>query len=196
MREQFTFYRSYFESIQCLQKKDDRLSAYEAIASYALNGEEKDMTDSAKALFILIKPLLDSASRKSQGGKNSTSKAEDTDKISASNGEDTDNNIKNKKKNKVKNYMLESNTRTRFVPPTEEEAAAYYDEHGFTFGLEKWFARYESNGWKVGRDKMKDWKASMRYWQTLESKDAKPDGKVLTFYDVAEEMKAGDVLDF
>ena len=55
------------------------------------------------------------------------------------------------------------------IPPEHDEAAAYYAEKGFTFGLDKWFAKYEANGWRVGRDKMKSWKGSMRYWQSLEN---------------------------
>ena len=57
---------------------------------------------------------------------------------------------------------------TRFAPPTQEEAKAYYAEIGATFGLDAWFAYYEQNGWTVGKGKMKDWKASMRYWQSKE----------------------------
>ena len=69
----------------------------------------------------------------------------------------------------------ESVTRTRktAIPPDHDEAEAYYAEKGFTFGLEKWFAKYDANGWRVGRDKMKDWKASMRYWQQLENENPK-----------------------
>ena len=67
-----------------------------------------------------------------------------------------------------------THTRTReTIPPRREDAEAYYAEKGFTFGLDKWFAKYESNGWRVGRDRMKDWQASMRYWQTLEAPQPK-----------------------
>jgi hypothetical protein len=42
-------------------------------------------------------------------------------------------------------------------------------EYGKTIGLSvtestKCFDYYQSNGWKVGRNPMKDWKASMRNW--------------------------------
>ena len=62
---------------------------------------------------------------------------------------------------------VETRTRTK-IPPDKKEAEEYYAEQHFTFGLDKWYAKYESNGWMVGRGKMKDWKASMRYWQSLE----------------------------
>jgi len=63
----------------------------------------------------------------------------------------------------------------RFAPPTPEEAKAYYAEIKATFSLDAWFAYYEQNGWVVGRGKMKDWKASMRYWQSKE-KPNRPKG--------------------
>jgi hypothetical protein len=30
---------------------------------------------------------------------------------------------------------------------------------------ERFFAYYESNGWKVGRNAMKDWRAAVRTWE-------------------------------
>ena len=52
-RGQFTFYRSYWEAIKGLKKKEDRLSALEAICAYALDEEERPMTDVASGMFIL-----------------------------------------------------------------------------------------------------------------------------------------------
>lgn len=68
-REQFTFYRSFWEAAKRL-KKTDRLSALEAICTYALDGDEPTMTDAASGVFVLVKPYLDSAARKAQGAKN------------------------------------------------------------------------------------------------------------------------------
>lgn len=57
--------------------------------------------------------------------------------------------------------------RTRFTPPTCEQVAAYAKEHGYTnFSAERFMAYYESNGWKVGRNPMKDWRAACRNWAT------------------------------
>lgn len=54
--------------------------------------------------------------------------------------------------------------RKRFSPPTIEEVEAYIKENGYSVNAEKWYSHYESNGWYVGKNKMKDWKASVRYW--------------------------------
>lgn len=67
-RGQFTFFRSYWEALQTLPKKE-RLAAYEAICDYALNGTEQEMTGSAATAFILIKPTLDSGRKRAASGK-------------------------------------------------------------------------------------------------------------------------------
>lgn len=67
-RGQFTFYRSYWQALQNLPKKE-RLAAYEAICDYALNGEEHALTGAAATAFILIRPTLDSGRKKAANGK-------------------------------------------------------------------------------------------------------------------------------
>lgn len=55
--------------------------------------------------------------------------------------------------------------RTRFVPPTPEEVQAYFIENGGThIQAVRFKAHYDSNGWKVGKNPMKDWKAAARNW--------------------------------
>jgi len=58
--------------------------------------------------------------------------------------------------------------KTAFVKPTVVEIYEYAceklsndDALKFT---EKFHAHYEANGWKVGRNAMKDWKAAVRKW--------------------------------
>lgn len=68
-REQFTFYRSFYKAIKRLKRKEDRLSAYESIITYALDGEELPMTDVAESIFELVRPVLDSASKRATSGK-------------------------------------------------------------------------------------------------------------------------------
>lgn len=53
----------------------------------------------------------------------------------------------------------------RFTPPTLEEVKAYCQERKNNVDAERWFDYYSANGWKVGRNGMKDWKATVRYWE-------------------------------
>ena len=74
-RQQFTFYRSYFRAIKLLPKKE-REPVFMAICAYALDGEEPKLSDTAAAVFELVRPTLDTAARKAENGKRGGSKAE------------------------------------------------------------------------------------------------------------------------
>ena len=52
-----------------------------------------------------------------------------------------------------------------FVKPSIVEIKTYMIEIGMTDVSEKWFDYYESNGWLVGKNKMKNWKAAIRTWK-------------------------------
>lgn len=70
--------------------------------------------------------------------------------------------------------------RSRFVPPSVEEVAAYCNERGYTgVDPERFVDYYTSNGWKVGRNPMKDWKAAVRSWNGKEHTNGKAESKPL-----------------
>lgn len=85
-RSQFTFYRSYWEAIQMLPKKE-RLAVYEAISAYALNGSAPALSGAAATVFILVKPTLDTGRRKAEIGKKGGSKAKANGKQDGSKAE-------------------------------------------------------------------------------------------------------------
>ena len=57
----------------------------------------------------------------------------------------------------------------RFVPPTLEEVTAYCKERGNNINPARFISFYESKGWLVGKNKMKDWKACIRTWEQRDS---------------------------
>jgi hypothetical protein len=63
----------------------------------------------------------------------------------------------------------ESNTNARvkktFVKPTLDEVTAYCRERANRVDPSAWLAHYEANGWKIGRNPMKDWRAAVRTWE-------------------------------
>lgn len=73
------------------------------------------------------------------------------------NNDNNDNNVNN-------------NISSRFTPPTLEEVRAYCLERKNKVDCEKWYDFYESKGWFVGKNKMKNWKAAVRTWEK-EDKD-------------------------
>lgn len=52
-----------------------------------------------------------------------------------------------------------------FSPPTLQDIREYCIERNNTVDPETFFDFYESKGWMVGKNKMKDWKAAVRTWE-------------------------------
>lgn len=63
----------------------------------------------------------------------------------------------------------------RFTPPTVEEVAQYCFERMSPVDPQRFVDYYTSNGWMVGKNKMKDWKAAVRTWE--QKTPAKPNAR-------------------
>lgn len=63
-----------------------------------------------------------------------------------------------------------NNGTKRFQKPTLEEVKEYCSERNNNVDAERWYDYYSANGWKVGKNTMKDWKASVRTWERQEKK--------------------------
>ena len=61
----------------------------------------------------------------------------------------------------------------RFTKPTLAEVQAYCNERNNNVDADHFYDYYEANGWKVGKNSMKDWKASVRTWER-NGYDSKP----------------------
>lgn len=55
--------------------------------------------------------------------------------------------------------------RKRFEKPTLSQITQYCLERNNNVNAEQFYDYYESNGWKVGKNAMKDWKAAVRTWE-------------------------------
>lgn len=58
--------------------------------------------------------------------------------------------------------------RTAFRKPSLDEIRAYCSERGNKVDPEAFINFYESNGWRIGKNPMKDWKAAVRTWEQRE----------------------------
>lgn len=54
--------------------------------------------------------------------------------------------------------------RKRFVKPAISDIEQYCSEKNISINAQQFIDYYESNGWKVGRNSMKDWQATVRRW--------------------------------
>ena len=82
--------------------------------------------------------------------------------------------INNKNSNRKKNNKKESMGVARanpspFTPPSLDEINNFLEEEKINCVDSKYFLDYyNSNGWKVGKNPMKDWKATVRNWSRRE----------------------------
>jgi len=100
-----------------------------------------------------------------KGGKTTTKKykyfakaknqANAEDEYDNENEDEIDNNGKESVREKPK----------KFIIPTVEEISNYCLERKNSVDAQNFFDFYQSKGWKIGKNQMKDWKASVRTWE-------------------------------
>lgn len=90
-REQFTWYRSYYEALRTLPAKDFQIAVL-AICAYALDEEVPDLSGVPYSVFTLIRPTLDSGKIKAanRANKRKTNREQSENKL-GTNEEQTDN---------------------------------------------------------------------------------------------------------
>lgn len=75
--------------------------------------------------------------------------------------------IINNNKSSCNSEYVETHARPKkFVKPSLDQVKAYCKERNSRVNAERFYSYYESNGWKVGKNSMKDWKAAVRNWET------------------------------
>lgn len=66
-------------------------------------------------------------------------------------------------------HTKKENTGTgRFAPPSIPEVRAYAESKGWNVDATMFVAHYTANGWKVGKNPMKNWKAAVYTWTKRE----------------------------
>lgn len=61
----------------------------------------------------------------------------------------------------------------RFIPPSVEEVEQYCIERNNNIDAQSFIDFYESKGWMIGKNKMKDWKAAVRTWERSRKQENK-----------------------
>ncbi len=72
--------------------------------------------------------------------------------------------------NITNNNLTDSNRKALFKKPSINEIRDYCNERGNNIEAEAFIDFYESKDWKIGKNKMKDWKAAVRTWERREIK--------------------------
>lgn len=79
---------------------------------------------------------------------------------------------------KKEGEQVATSSAKRFVKPTLEDIKQYCSERANGINPQQFFDFYESKGWKVGNQPMKDWKACVRTWEQRHKTD-KPSTKTV-----------------
>lgn len=177
MRDGIIFYRSFYEAIKDMPDKEFA-DAARAILDYGLDGIEHNEPGYGRSIFLMAKPQIDKNNERYENGKKGgRTKAEPNGNQTITESEPNDNQTitkaepkvkdKVKEKDKVKDKVKDKKSsvrQSRFIPPTRQELTAYCEEQKITIDADRFLDFYESKGWMVGKNKMKDWKATVRNW--------------------------------
>ena len=74
--------------------------------------------------------------------------------------------------------LTDSNKKERFKKPSIDQIEGYCKERNNNIDAEAFIDFYESKDWKIGKNKMKDWKAAVRTWERRETKKPKSMSKL------------------
>lgn len=83
--------------------------------------------------------------------------------------------------------------KARFLKPTLEEIREYCLSRNNYVDPERFFDYYEANGWKVGKNPMKDWRAAVRTWESREKSEAPKKTKKQEYSDEEYEAMCDDL---
>jgi len=71
---------------------------------------------------------------------------------------------------RVKTLESKRSASTKFIPPSLSDVVTYLEDLVLA---KKFYCHYESNGWKVGKNSMKSWRAAADQWRAREINQTK-----------------------
>lgn len=173
-REYFCAYHSYIK--QCKGLSDSELGRlFRALLEYSASGKVPELNGRESVAFDFMSANIDrdAESYKDTCNRNRENISKRYERIRSNTSVYETYQEKEEEKEKeellkkdISNEISKKSTRQKkFVPPTEEEVAAYCLERKNKVDAAYFVDHYTSNGWKVGKQNMKDWKAAVRTWE-------------------------------
>lgn len=188
MKDSFVLYTKYSEQLELLTM-EQRGELITAIFEY-MKGNDPNIDGVVAMAFSFIKTQLDADAEKyeevcrkrAEAGKMGGRPKKQT-KAKKANGfsekqtkakkADNDNEYDNDIKENISPKGDIQKKTIRFSPPTVAEVQSYCQEKGYTVDADRFVSFYESKGWYVGKNKMKDWKAAVRGWASRDKSEGK-----------------------
>lgn len=183
----FRMLPSYYEVIRDLPEKE-RLALYDAVMDYGFGNMPEDLSPILRGYLKLMQPSIErsikfEAKQKSNGKKGGRPPSEtqrkpkrnpdktqnNPDETQSDFGEnldiDVDVDVANEVDIDIEKHADKPRRAARFTPPSLEEVQRYCTERRNNVDPQRFVDYYTANGWKVGRNQMKDWKAAVRTWE-------------------------------
>lgn len=172
---QFTYFKKITNMADMIPNKTDRERFIVAVVEYGTKNIEPELEFPFDALFEGIRGDIDNSVRSqcmNKGGrkkKDAQNQPEETQKTVVSeseNGGFQEIETQTKPNQAKPNQAIPNHSRSRaaFKPPSPTEVAEYVNEKGLDIDAEHFCDFYQSKGWKIGKDTMKDWRAAARNW--------------------------------
>lgn len=179
MLTKYTFYLSFHDALKDL---DDATYGriVRALSDYAFFDTEPQLNGIDKMFMTMAKPLIDIARKRADAGR-----------LGGMNGKGISRNVGNQNASKTNTNQKQNISKTiadkdnmnkekeigvkesvrRFTPPTVDDVKAYCEERRNNINPQSFIDFYESKGWMVGSNTMKDWKAAVRTWEQRHTND-------------------------
>lgn len=162
---------------------DERGRLFMAMLGYALDGSQPTLTGNERFVWAMARQHINrevaayktkveagrEAGRRSGEARRKQTEPKGTkpNETNQDNDNDNDNNNNNNNDNDNDIYIAPAPKAHIYLqPPSLEEVASYCRERGNHVDPHYFHSYYESNGWRVGRNPMRDWKAAVRSWES------------------------------
>lgn len=179
-----TMYESFYLAGQNMTI-EDRVKFYESIMEYGFYGKEPELDGIIGTVFTAIKPVIDRSQAAREYGRRGgrpkkDAEAEKTEKSTLLSTLKTEKNRKEENRIETKGIETEIEKKKkesigRFAPPSFEQVSEYCAERSNGIDPQAFIDFYESKGWMIGKNKMKDWKAAIRTWEQRSNAPKKED---------------------
>lgn len=194
MKDSFVLYTKYLDNIQALSM-EQRGILFTSLMLYASGQEPEEMDPVTAMAFSFIKSQMDkdiekyneTCAKRSEAGKlGGRPKKQEEAKKANGFSENQKKQGKAKKADNEYEYeydndLLKENTKRKvFSTPTVDDVRAYCLERNNKVDPQQFVDFYESKGWMIGKNKMKDWKAAVRTWERSETKTRQGETAKLT----------------
>lgn len=175
------FFRSFYDSAAKMPPKE-RLAFYDAIMDFAFCGEIPQLTGTPDVVFTAIKPVIEQSIMDVTNGKKGGRPKKETGVLeNEKGGFENSETYKGKEGNRKEGNRIEEDRKEEkkedhkvadapcvFKKPTIKDIREYCTERRNNVDAEAFYAFYESNGWKVGKNPMKNWKQAVITWEKRE----------------------------